>query len=161
MLRMVHGTSLIAIAIGLWFIFAPFVLHYTPGSYAYFNDIFIGVLLVGAGVWRGLGLRGARIAGWSMVALGAAQFISPWLYTRGSAGGDWSAWFCGLFTIAIGLVEAQRYPGDRKPHNFYLISGAFPSEPPEAAIWRRPRLRRRRRRPQAPPNSDQDQHRQG
>ncbi len=94
--RWQEGVNILA---GAWLFLSPWILGFS-GSPAWIAWV-IGVLVVAVAVWA-MFVDEARTAEWTGALLGAALFVSPWLW--GYAGiARTNAWIIGAVVIVASL----------------------------------------------------------
>lgn len=66
-----------------------------------------------------LALPGAFVDEWTMAAVGAFAFVSPWVFSfTGSMGAAWTSWVVGLVVavVALAAVPASRHAYQEQHH---------------------------------------------
>ena len=144
-MRTMRMLGLTAVAIGLWLMLAPVILYPQGHWQNLVNDLAVGTIVVGAGLWRAYGSRGARWAERILGVLGVVEFLSPWLYGQTLESAKWHAWLCGVLLVGVAVVIALYRPQDQ-PLHFALIPGLMAGEVhPMHPTTLRPTFRRLRR----------------
>jgi hypothetical protein len=70
------GCSWVTLALGIWLLASPFVLHFGPVLTA--NDLICGTLTVVSAIWSLMTPPENHLGGWLGVVVGFWQFSSPW-----------------------------------------------------------------------------------
>ena len=141
-----------AVAIGVWLMIAPSWLFGGGTWQNLVNDLAVGTLAIGAGLWRAYGIRGGRWATTVLAVLGLLETASPWLYHQTLPAARWNAVLCGLMLLGVATMAWIYHPADR-PLHFTLFPDLFPDQSvPPASPQTQARLEKqldRRRRPGA------------
>lgn len=106
------GLSNINILLGIWLILAPFLLSYSGLSTPTWNDIIIGILVIGVALLRtfGYGMAGTS---WVNVVLGVWLILAPFVLNyRSNATPRWNDVILGILIVifAWSSTAAPRPP---------------------------------------------------
>ncbi len=92
----------IGIAIGLWYMVAPYVWGY-PFGFLWWNDLVIGAVVIAVSI--SFTLSPGRFQGWLLIAAGAYSMFSPFLHDYLSHSFPlWNDLVIGVVTVATGVA---------------------------------------------------------
>lgn len=94
----------INVVLGFWLVIAAFTLQsQTLSGVRMFNELIVGVLLLGSALWSLGAPRSPAAAATAGIMIGAWLVVSPFVLGYGS----WNDVVCGAIAIVVALVSRQ------------------------------------------------------
>lgn len=96
------ASAYIGIAVGLWYLMAPFAWGY-PSAFLVWHDVLIGATVIA--ISFSFTLAPGRLAGWLLIATGAYSMFSPFLHGYLiHAFPYWNDLVLGVVTVGVGVA---------------------------------------------------------
>lgn len=92
----------LGVAVGLWYVAAPFVWGY-PTGFLWWQDIVIGAVIIALSL--SFALSPGRLAGWALIGVGAYSMFAPFIHGYLILSFPfWNDLVLGVVTVGVGVA---------------------------------------------------------